>query len=360
MTAIRDLARWEWFKLRGRRVIWVLLGAVVAFAATTVVLRFGDYQFQKDRAIIDEVLFKPELPLPAEEVDVDCRAFLAGSRPTEYPPGFGVEDIDVELTSRECTKEIAEVTRRLERHATEFTLPGTVPWALRWTQLVSIPVAALLTVLVVGSEFTWGTLRTMLMRGAGRGRILLVKLGFVATALAATWIAALLAVVVASALVTPFAPGVGHGDWAMGTAVEIAGDTARAWASCLPYVALASLLAVGFGAWSGGTMAASALAAGAYFGELFTMGRLIGLFSGASGFSWFGTVADYDLGWNTAALVFGRGGEPVPGFALAGAIGATDYPTEAHALIVMTAWFALFTAAAVVILRRRDVGGPAG
>ena len=36
------------------------------------------------------------------------------------------------------------------------------------------------------------------------------------------------------------------------------------------------------------------------------------------------TVAEYDLGWNTAAWMFGDGGRPIPGFALAGAIGRTS------------------------------------
>lgn len=355
-----DLARWEWFKLRSRRVIWILPAVLIVFSSLMVLLRFGDYQFQKDRAIRDEVLFSSELPLPPEDVSVDCRAFLDGARPTELPPGYTVDDIDVELTSRECQKEIAEITNRLERHVTEFTLPGTIPWAMRWTMLISVPVLAFLTVLVLGSEYTWGTLRTVLMRGAGRLRLLSVKLGLIVTVPAVTWIAVLLAIIATSAIVTPFASGVGHGEWTAGVIGDVIGDTARAWYAGLPYAALAAVLAIAFSRWSGGTLAATGLATGAFLIELFTMGRLIDLFEDGSGFGWFADVATYDLGWNTAAWMFGSGGEPIPGFALAGAIGAVEYPGEVHASLVLAAYLGILTAVAFVMFRSRDVTGPTG
>lgn len=355
-----DLARWEWFKLRGRRVIWVLLAVLVVFSSLMVLLRFGDYQFQKDRPIRDEVLFNPELPLPPEEVTVDCRAFLDGARPTEFPPGYTVDDIDVELTSRECQKEIAEITDRLERHVTEFTLPGTIPWAMRWTMLISVPVLAFVTVLVLGSEYAWGTLRTVLMRGAGRSRLLAVKLGLVVTGLAVTWIAVLLAIIATSAIVTPFAGDVGHGEWTAAIVGDVIGDTARAWYAGLPYAALAAALAIAFSRWSGGTLAATGLATGAFLIELFTMGRLIDLFEDTSGFSWFANLAEFDLGWNTAAWMFGEGGEPIPGFALAGAIGAVEYPGDLHAFLVLAAYLVGLTAIAFALFRSRDVTGPTG
>ncbi len=355
-----SVARWEWFKLRGRRVIWVLLGVLVVFSALMVLLRFGDYQFQKDRPIRDEVLFASGLPLPPSEVVVDCRAFLDGARPGEFPAGFTVADIDVELTGRECEKEIAEITARLEKQVVQFTLPGAIPWTLRWTQLISVPILAFLTVLVLGSEYDWGTLRTVLMRGIGRWRLLSVKLAFVVAALAATWLVVLATVVITSAIVTPIASEVSHGEWTAGVTGAVLSDTARAWFSGLPYVSLAALLAIVFSRWASGTLAATGLAIGAYFLELFSMGRLIKLFDGVSGFQWFGTVADYDLGWNTAAWMFGEGGEPIPGFALAGAIGVADYPSNLHAFLVLAGYLVVFSAIAFVSFHRRDVAGPTG
>ena len=67
-----NLLKSEWFKLRGRRVIWVLLALLVLFSSLIVVLRFADYEVRKDRTIRDEVLFLPGRPLPSEEVLIDC------------------------------------------------------------------------------------------------------------------------------------------------------------------------------------------------------------------------------------------------------------------------------------------------
>ena len=357
---VSSLARWEWFKLRGRKVIWILPVILVIFAALLVILRFGDYQFQKDRPIQDEILFNVGMPLPPEEVKVDCQAFLDGARPTEFPPGFTAADIDVDLTSRECSKEIAEITARLDKHVTEFTLPGAAPWAVRWAVLVSVPLIAFLTVLVLGSEYSWGTLRTMLMRGVSRTRILGVKMGFVVGAMAVTWLAALAVIVISSLIVTAAASDVSHGDWSAGAFGDVFGDTARAWFAGLSYMALAALLAIAFSRWASGILAATGVAIGIFFVELFSMGRLIKLFDGVSGFGWFGTVAEYDLGWNTAALMFGEGGEPISGFALAGAIGVVDYPSDLHAFLVLLGYLVVFTAAAFALFRRRDVAGPTG
>jgi ABC-type transport system involved in multi-copper enzyme maturation permease subunit len=353
------LLRWEWFKLRSRKIIWVLLAALVLFSTFVVALRFGDYQFKKDAAVEDEVIFLAGSPKPADEIVVDCEAFLDGFVP-EVPAPLSREDIDFEHTRRECELEIVEVSDRLTMLVDEFTLPGAVPTAIRWTALVGVPVFAFLTVLVVGSEYSWGTLRTVLMRGAGRWRLLSVKLTLIALVVASTWVAVLAAIFVTSSAVTPFASEVSHGEWTAGLARDVGVDVARAWIACLPFIALAALLSILFSSWAGGMLAAVGLSTGVFFIELFSMGRLIRLFDGVAAFRWFGTLAEYDLGWNTAAWMFGEGGEPIPGFALAGAIGVVDYPVDLHAVFVLAGYTALFLTAGFWIFRRRDVSGPAG
>lgn len=355
----RSLAKWEIFKLRGRRVIWILLAIVVLFSGFIALLRFGDYQFKKDAAVKDEVLFVAGVPRPADDVIVDCRAFLAGEDP-ELPAGYGPDDIDRGLTGRECELEIEGVEDRLVVLIDEFTLPGAIPKALRWTQLVAVPVFAFLTVLVIGSEYGWGTLRSVLMRGAGRRRLLSVKLGLIVAVVAATWLLALATVVVTSLIVTPFASGVGHGDWTGAVLGDVATDTLKAWYSVLPYVAFGAFMSILLSSRAGGTLAAAGVAVGYFFFELFSMGRLVKLFDGVDAFSWFGTAAEYDLGWTTAAWMFGEGGQPIPGFALVGAIGTVDYPPDLHAFLVMTTYGLVFTGLAFWLFRRRDVAGPSG
>ena len=354
-----NLLKSEWFKLRGRRVIWVLLALLVLFSSLIVVLRFADYEVRKDRTIRDEVLFLPGRPLPSEEVLIDCEKYLVDGQlpPTsEFPPPLTPEDADPLLTERECNKEVTEIKAAIVSLVDEFTLPGSIPKALRWTQLVSIPILAFLTVLIIGSEYGWGTLRTVLMKGAGRWKFLSVKLALLVMAMAVTWILVLGTIIATSAVVTAISD-VGHGEWTSGVVGDVITDTGKAWFASLPYIALAALLSVLFSRLAGGTLAAAAAATAYFFIDVFSFGRLLKLFDNVS---WLATLAELDLGWNTAGWMFGEGGEPIPGFALAGAIGQVEYPSELHSFLVLLTYTALIGGLAFWLFQRRDVGGPTG
>ena len=349
----------EWFKLRGRRVIWILLALLVLFSSLIVVLRFGDYEVRKDRTIRDEVLFLPGRPLPSEEVLIDCEQYLADGRlppASEFPPPLTPEDADPLLTSRECDKEVREIKAAVVKLVDEFTLPGSIPIALRWTQLVSIPILAFLTVLIVGSEYGWGTLRTVLMKGPGRWRFLSVKLVLLVLAMAVTWIL-ILGTIIATSAITTALSDVGHSEWTSGVVGDVIADTGKAWFASLPYIALAALLSILFSSWAGGTLAAAAIATAYFFIDVFAFGRLLKLFDDVS---WLANLAELDLGWNTAGWMFGQGREPIPGFALAGAIGQVEYPSELHSFFALLVYATIFGALAFWLFQRRDVGGPTG
>ncbi len=354
------LLKWERFKLQGRRIVWLLLVIAVGFAAFMVLLRFGEYQFRKDAAVRDELVFLPGSPQPEDEIDVDCQAFLDGDIPTDLPAPLTVDDIDVGLTANECRLEIDGVAERLVFLADDFTLPGAVATTLRWTGMIAIPLLAFFTVLLIGSEYTWGTLRTTLSRGTGRTRLLAVKLALVAIAMAFMWLVVLAVIVITSVIATALVSGVGHGAWTAGAVGDVVTDTLRVWFSGLPYVALAALLSILFSRWTSGTLAAAAVSVGYFFFNLFSMARLLQLFEGQAGFGWVADVARVDLGWNSAAWLFGEGGEPIRGFNLVGAIGKVDYPGDLHAFLVQLAYLAAFAAAAFWLFNRRDVTGPTG
>lgn len=355
------LARWEWFKLRGRGVVWILLGVLVGFSSLIVIVRYADYEFQKDRDVVDEIIFLPAAPvLGTLEVELNCTEFLAGVPITEVPDPYTLSDIDIAGTDRKCRQELEGIRSRLDKLVDGFTLPGAVEQATRWTGLISVPLAAFLTVLLLGSEYSWGTLRTTLMKGPGRWRVLSVKLAVAATLLAVAWLAALVAIVIASLATTALVPDVSHGEMGGEAVALIARDVGRVWFAAIPYVALAALLSILFSKWAGGTLAATGLSAGYFLVELFSVGRLVKLFDGEAAFRWFGTFVEYDLGWNTAAWLFGRAGEPIPGFALAGAIGTTRYPDDVHAFFVQLAFVLAFGALAFRSFYCRDIGGPSG
>jgi ABC-type transport system involved in multi-copper enzyme maturation permease subunit len=353
--------RWEWFKLRSRRIIWVLVGLLLIFSAIAVWVRFADYQIQKDRDVVDEIIFLPSAPLVDDfEVELNCTAYLAGAEITEVPPPYSLDDIDHPGTDRKCRQELGAIRTRLDKLIAGFTLPGSVERALRWTGLLSVPIVALLTVMVVGSEYGWGTLRTVLMRGPGRWRVLWAKLALVATIMVVVWIGAIAIIIGSSLVATSLTSGVSHGAVDQSVVLLMARDLARVWVAALPYIALAALLSILFSRFTGGMLAASAIAVGYFFLELFSVGRLVKLVDGSDAFRWFGTMVEYDLGWNTAAWLFGRDGEPISGFALVGAIGTATYPGDLHAFLVQMVAAGLFGSLAFWIFGRRDVTGPAG
>ena len=353
------LTKWEWFKLRGRRIIWALLGGIVVFSSLIVVIRYADYEFQKDRDVIDEIAFVPGAP-EAEEVSLNCTDFVNGIMPAEVPAPYTLDDIDVERTGVVCRKEISDIQGRIDKLAKGFTLPTATEQALRWTELLSIPFLAFLTVLIVGSEYGWGTLRTALMRGAGRWRLLSAKLAIVGAVLAAMWVLIFFTVVGTSLVTTALSDSASHGSWTADATRTALGDVGRAWFAGVPYVALAAMLSVLFSSWAGGTLAASGLSFGYFFFDMFTSGRLIKLFDGVDGMRWFSDLIDFDLGWNSAGWLFGRGGEPIPGFNLVGAIGQAGYPGELHSFLVQLAYTALFLGVAFRQFQKRDVTGPSG
>ncbi|NNL71160.1 MAG: hypothetical protein HKO70_14505, partial [Acidimicrobiia bacterium] len=49
-----------------------------------------------------------------------------------------------------------------------------------------------------------------------------------------------------------------------------------------------------------------------------------------------------------------------PGFALAGAIGTTEYPGDVHAFLIQAAFGVVLGGLAFWLFERRDVAGPSG
>ena len=73
ISHLRNLAVWEWFKLRRRGITWFLLAFPILLSASTVWLRFGDYQFKKDASVKEDVAFLVGTPNTYDvEWEIDC------------------------------------------------------------------------------------------------------------------------------------------------------------------------------------------------------------------------------------------------------------------------------------------------
>lgn len=187
----------------------------------------------------------------------------------------------------------------------------------------------------VGTEYGWGTLRTLLASGASRAAFLGVKLATAVVFAAIFALAGVVAMVAASYLVSaqgglaPSAPDLGL----------VAAAYAKTVFVFLPYIALASLIAL----WARSSGAGIGVALVLYFTESIVASIVISVNRDLA------RVADLGLSRNVSAIthvtVVTTGTES----------SAPPLPDPVQAAAVLVAWTALFLAAAYWRLRTRDV-----
>jgi len=188
----------------------------------------------------------------------------------------------------------------------------------------------------VGTEFGWGTLRTLLAHGAGRGAFLGAKV--LSLALYAALfvflgvVAAILGSFVATAIAAADASGLDLG--------AIANAAARAYYTFLPYMALALVIAV----WSRSAGAGIAAGLVVYFTEGLVAQLLVSLNSD------FANIVNYGLSRNVGALIRGAAGTttfPDPS--------AVGLPNQGQAAVLLGIYTVVFLGLAYWRLRSRDV-----
>lgn len=188
----------------------------------------------------------------------------------------------------------------------------------------------------VGTEFVWGTLRTLLAHGAGRATFLGAKL--LSTALFAVLLmfVGVVAAIVGSYVVSAIAGG----DASALDLGAVTNSAARSYYTFLPYMALASLIAL----WSRSAGAGIAAGLVVYFAEGLVAQLLVSLNRD------FANIVNYGLSRNTSALtrvVTTTSASPDPAF--------STLPDQGQAALVLAIYTALFVALAFWRLRTRDI-----
>lgn len=188
----------------------------------------------------------------------------------------------------------------------------------------------------VGTEFGWGTLRTLLAHGGGRATFLGAKLLSIAGFGVVFFFVGVVAAIVGSYLATTIAGGDTSG-LALGTITTAA---AKGYYTFLPYMALAALIAVV------SRSAGAGIAAGliVYFAEGLVASLLVQLNKDFAG------IVNYGLSRNASALTrvaVTTSASPETNFAA--------LPGEGQAAIVLAVYTALFVALAYWRLRTRDI-----
>jgi ABC-type transport system involved in multi-copper enzyme maturation permease subunit len=288
-----DLIAAEWLKLSRRPLTWVLLGVFLG----TMLLQ-----------VVAQAVFSGML------VDISPESSLA--------------------------PQVEEYRRRL-------AFPGVFGMALGHLNGLGGFFAVILAAGALGSEYSWGTLRTQLVRKPGRARYLLAKLATIMLLLLG---AGLLTIALASTVAAISGLLGAGGRVAAADLLALPGGLLRALFVLLPYV----LLTLCF------TVASRSLLVGVAGGLLYLV--LEGGFSALAIFvelgGFWAQLYNLTIANNINVLVLENGHAfgLRPELLVPLTMGALPPPAQAY--LVVALYSAAFLASALWLFRRRDIGGP--
>ena len=189
----------------------------------------------------------------------------------------------------------------------------------------------------VGTEYSWGTLRTLLAHGAGRGAFLASKAVSLALFALVFVIAGTIASVAASFAVSALA-GFDLSGLDIGKVANAAG---RGLYTFFPYMALATVIAL----WSKSAGAGIAAGLVVYFAESLVAGILVSLNRD------YASIVNYGISRNVSSVtrqtVVSTAGDPLNA--------TSTLPDPGQAALVLAIYTVLFVALAYWRLRTRDV-----
>jgi ABC-2 type transport system permease protein len=240
------------------------------------------------------------------------------------------------------------VSAQFEEWRRGVLFPGIFATALSHVNGLGGIFAVIFAAGAIGSEYSWGTLRTQLARDPARDRYLLAKLTTIMLMLATATLLATLLAALLSAVLSPI----------LGSAIRITPDdlmnlivaTLRALYVLLPYVLLTAYATLLTRSVLGGVaIGLSYIIVETGFGALALLRVLGGVWA---------LVYNLTIGQNINTLTlmnrhaFGLRPETTAPLDL------SQLPSPLQATIVVAVYSALFLAFALILFRRRDITGP--
>lgn len=340
-----NLTRWEWFKVRRRWMPWILLVLVVAFTQAPLWGTFFDYRGKVAGRIKLDVETVGGSTLHFSTTCDDVRA----GRTPELPSDANTYMI-AELQGRCRIESIAE-TRAM------FHLPGYLTMTFGLTSVLGLLMLAILTASTIGTDYSWGTLRTVLARGTGRTKYLAAKLMLILLLAAGMLCVLALVTILSSTLASALAPEAPPGviSWAETHSPgwpDMFVLMGRTFVALLAYAALAVFATVVTSSLTAGI----AISLGYYFAEGIAAGILINLVKRVD------VVADYLIMRNITAWMLGSKEEVMNSWSwiLGGPFQFGVYPSQLHAILVLSAYLVASLGLSFWLLHRRDIPGASG
>ena len=347
---ILRLSLWEWFKLRRRWMPWILLAFLVLFPQIGVVSSYFIY-----RGDISGDAFQGEVVYGIETSDAEGRAVEVSFTCDELQDG-GIPQSVAALPPEDRAKVMAEIEDYLSTVCEDdsglqesesrkfFIMPASISNGLGAAAFMGIVLTMVLAASVMGTEYSWGTLRTSLVSGVARRKFLTSKVVTLLAVAAGGLLVTALALVLTSLLFTVLVRHVG-GDWTEGEWATVFIVFGKTFYGIVPYL----MLAVFFAILTSSTGVSIALAMGYYMIEAIVTGILSELFD------WFEPVANFILGPNVAAWMAHDDVIQVTlGIRADGDLGAMHY------FLVILAYTVALGAAAFWRFEHKDVTGAKG
>lgn len=331
---IANLALWEWFKLRRRWMLWILLVFAILFAQLAVWGSFFSYQNLQSTG--------GEITVPATLQSQQGRAprTVACNDLLSTDPARQPADLDTQVVEglrAQCRVQAASQPQRLQLAYENLSLPGSIPLALRTLQTLGLILIAVLTASAIGIDYGAGTLRSVLVQGTGRWPYLAAKLISLVALAGLALLVATVTIVISSGIAERIVVTPGATSTATWSGAGIA--LWKAWLSLIPYITLTAFVTV----LARSSAAGMAIGLGYYFAEQILVALL------SNFFSWFANAAEYLPVRSISAWTGGSGfGGPV----------ASADPTRAG--VVLVAYTLVLGTLAFWIFHRRDVQGASG
>ena len=233
------------------------------------------------------------------------------------------------------------------RETDPFVLPGSV--AISISSMFGFAIVLMMTLAssVVGTEYGWGTLRSVIARGPGRWQFLVAKLITVGVAGLGGLIIAAVGIVISSIVTTGLAENssefASSGEWSNAVLTVL-----KAAYAVVPYALLAAALTV----LTSSATIGLAITVGYHIAEQIAIPILSVFIDG------FDRIAGFSLGISANTMISQGGVEEF--IFLVTTLAGGELPSKAQAFLVLLGYSVVFAAAAIWLYQKRDITGAKG